>query len=133
MGKRTAMAVLSAVSLIAGMALGWWLHAVEREKSDGLIAVVRSAEVAGLCANALGAVEDGRASTLRSLLENRLSSAANEAAARIGRASSPGFPVPNLVEGLEHARQYAMSKGMRDVAANCQRVLEFLARDRVRA
>jgi len=127
------MAALSIISLMAGVTLGWWLHAVEKEKSDGLIAVVRSAEVAGLCANALGAVEDGRASTLRGLLENRLNSAVNEAAARISRASSPGFPVPNLIEGLEHAQQYAMSKGMRDVAAKCGRVLEFLARDRVRA
>src|SRR5262249_56305337 len=123
MGKRTSMAALSIISLMAGVTLGWWLHAVEKEKSDGLIAVVRSAEVAGLCANALGAVEDGRASTLRSLLENRLSSAANEAAARIGRASSPGFPVPNLVEGLGHARQYAMSEGIRHVAAQGQRGL----------
>jgi len=133
MGKRTAIAVLSATSLMAGVALGWWLHAEQREKSDGLIAVVRSIEVAGLCANALGAAEDGRVTTLRSLLEMRLTSAVNEAAARIGRASTPGFPVPNLIEGLEHAQQYAVSKGMRDVAAKCQRVLEFLARDRVRA
>src|SRR5262245_53971296 len=133
MGKRAAMAVLSLTSLMAGVGLGWWLHAVQREKSDGLVAVVRAVEMAGLCANALGAADDGRTSTLRSLLEMRMSSAVNEAAARIGRASTPGFAVPNLIEGLTHAQQYAVSKGMRDVAGKCERILEFLARDRVRA
>ena len=119
MNKRVAVTVLVVVSFLAGSALSWWIRGYRVERERGSVAVVRAAEVAGLCANALGVAEQGRNAALQKLLETRMTSAVNEAAEQVGWASPPGFPVPNLVEGVNRARRYAVANGMPEVAGKC--------------
>ena len=62
-----------------------------------------------------------------------MTSAVNEAAEQVGTASSPGLAIPNLIEGLNRARRYAVAKGMPEVAEKCDRVLRFLTMSNARA
>jgi hypothetical protein len=128
MTRRSTVAVFVVVSFLIGSVFGWCLRGTHAEKERGSIVVVDAIGVAGLCADALGAAEEGRTATLQKLLEMRMTSAVNEAAERVGAASSPGFAVPNLVEGLNRARRYAVAKGMREVVGKCDRLIEFLTK-----
>ena len=133
MAKRSTVAVLVVPSFLIGSALSWWLQGTRSEKERGSLVVVHEVEVAGLCANALQAVEQGRTATVQKVLETRMASAVNYAAERVGNASPVGFPVPELVEGLNRARRYAAAKSMSELVRNCDRLLEFLTRSNVRA
>ena len=133
MAKRGLVAVPIAAGFILGSAFGWWIHERRAERDERLIAAVHEVEVAGLCANVLGATEAGRSATAQKLLEMRMISAVNHAADRVTNASVPSLAIPDLVEGLKRARRYAVAKGMAQVVWECDRVLEFLTKSNARA
>jgi hypothetical protein len=133
MAKRALVAALIAAGFMLGAAVGWLMHERRAERDEGLVAAVHAVEVAGLCANALGATESGRAAAAQKLLEMRMVTAVNEAADRVVNASAPNFAIPNLLEGLKRARLYAAAKGMPQVVGECDRVLEFLMKSNARA
>jgi hypothetical protein len=126
-GKKVLVAALIVGAFLVGSGFGWWSRGSQAERDAQLLAAVRSAEVAGLCANVLGATEDRRTATAQELLEMRMVSAVTEAAENVDRASHPQLAFPNLVEGLKRARRYAFEKGMPDVVGKCDRVLAFFA------
>jgi len=133
MSKRSTVAVLVVASFLIGLAMGWRFRGSRSERDAGTVAVVRAVEVAGLCANALGAAEGGRAANLQRLLEMRMANAIDEGAERVDSASSPSLALPNLIEGLSRARQYAAARGMPETVRKCDRLLEFLAKSNARA
>ena len=133
MAKRSLVGVLIAAGFMLGAAFGWSIHERRAERDERLVAAVHAVEVAGLCANALGATEGGRPAAAQKLLEMRMVTAVNDAADRIANAAQPNFSIPNLVEGLRRARRYAVSKGLPHVAAECDRVLEFFTKSNARA
>src|SRR5215471_5919991 len=110
MTKKVAVLISAAASFLVGSGLGWWVHADLAERDVGLVAIVREAEVAGLCANALGAADEGRSSALRVLLEMRMANAVAGAADRLDRASPIRLAIPNLIEGVRRAHRYAVAK-----------------------
>jgi hypothetical protein len=128
MGKRTMLAVLTVGAFLIGGTAGWRIHAIRAERDERLMAALNAVGVAGLCANALRAARDGRAATVQDLLEMRMVSAVDQAADRVGNASSPDQAIPNLIEGLKRARSYAVEKGMTQVVEKCDHVLEFLTK-----
>jgi len=133
MGKGKTLTVLVAVALLAGSAFGWWMRGRLSEAERESTAALRSVEIAGLCANALRASEAGRSDTVQRLLEARMASAVSDAADRVGNASPPGLAIPNLIEGLRRARQYALENRLPDVVIKCDRVMEFLTKSNARA
>jgi hypothetical protein len=133
MNKRITVAVLIVLSFSIGSALGWWLQGNRAGKYRASLMVAGESEVAGLCANALWAAGDGSTATLQKLLERRMTSAVNEAVKRTGTASPPDIAVPDLIDGVNRARRYAVAKGLPEVVAKCDRLLEFLTKNIVRA
>src|SRR6266700_6823422 len=127
MTKRATMALCIALSFLLGTVVGWYLQRSRCEQDQATLVVVDGVGVADLCASSLEAVEQGKAATLQRVLENRMAGAVNYAAERVGCAAPVGFPVPNLVEGLNRVRRYAVAKGMSGVVEKCDRLIEFLA------
>jgi hypothetical protein len=125
--------VLVAASFMVGAATSWWLREYRADRYQSLVVVVHEAEVAGLCANALAAGEKGKVAVVQRLLESRMSNAVREAAARVGSASPPDLAVPNLIEGVNRTRRYAMANGMSGVVGNCDLLLGFLMKSNARA
>ena len=130
---KTAVASLMVMSFVIGSASAWWLMEARSEKEQGSLVVLHAVGVAGLCANALNATEQGRADVVRKMLQAQMASAVSEAAQHIEVAGSPGLAIPNLVEGLSRARQYAIVNGLPEVVEQCDVVLRFLARSNARA
>jgi hypothetical protein len=126
--KMQSAAVFIVASFLIGLVLGWSIQQSRSAKSRALVGVVHEAEVASLCANALGTAEAGEGDATRKLLEMRLASAVRLASERLEAASLPDFPLPELVEGVSRARRYAVSQRMPDIVRNCDRVIEFLKR-----
>jgi hypothetical protein len=128
MKKRTMLAVLTVGAFLIGSAAGWRIHAMRAERDERLTAALNAVGVAGLCAGALLAAQEGRAATVQGVLEWRMVSAVDQAADKVANASSPDLAIPDLIEGLKRARSYAAEKGMTPVVEKCDHVLEFLAK-----
>jgi len=126
MTRRSIAAIFVAAAFLVGSVFGWVFQRSRSERLNAAVVVVNEVGAAGLCADALQAIEDGKTATLQKLLEQRMTSAVNYATERVGDASPVGFPVPNLVEGLNRARRYAVAKGMPDLIDKCDRLLTFL-------
>ena len=62
-----------------------------------------------------------------------MASAVNEAADRVGNASQPDSVITEAIESLKRTRQYALGKGMAEVVAKCDRILEILVKSNARA
>ena len=131
--SKTAAASLMVMSFGFGSVSAWRLMAARSEKEQGSLVVLHAVEVAGLCADALSAADHGRADVVQRVLQARMTSAVKEAAQHVGVADPAGFAIPNLVEGLSRARQYALVRGLPDVVEQCDAVLHFLAKSNARA
>jgi hypothetical protein len=127
MTRRSTAAIFVVLAFLAGSILGWFAQRRRSERQSESVAVVQAVEVAGLCANGLQVTEEGKTAALQKLLEVRVAKAVNYAAERVDDASPVGFPVPNLVEGLNRVRRYAVATGMSEVVEKCDRLIEFLA------
>lgn len=85
------------------------------------------AGVAGSCQAALATLSD-RPDRSQQLLEQRLIFAIDRAYDLTKTSRELDLPAPNLIAGVEKAREYALGRGLADTAAKCQAVIAFLRR-----
>src|SRR5262245_37496665 len=125
-----AFAVMCIVSGLIGGVIGASVESQRRDGEARVTAAVHSVETAGLCANSLDALDQARPDKQRLILERRMESAIDYADRSLEGIRDPkiGIAIPNLIEGLRRARQYAEGQGNRDVVAKCDRVLAGLER-----
>lgn len=117
-----AFLLTSVVSLLLGGGLGVGLERRRAAADRRLTAAIQQIGVAGLCADALRAAAEARPETERRLLERRMASALEQADEMLVGAAQPDLPIPNLIEGVKRARQYAASNTLPDVVKSCDRV-----------
>jgi len=130
--NRVSVVVISLVAAVIGGVVGTRLERQREGDDERLRAGLGAVKTAGLCADSLRALDEGRAETQRLILETQMAMAVEEADQDLGRAGDAkiGLSIPNLIEGVRRARQYAESRGNRDLVAKCDRVLATLLRGR---
>lgn len=124
--------LVALVSVAVGVLAGVFLERHHETAEQRLRMALHEVEVAGLCANALR-TREARPETERRLLELRMTSALTEADKSLVGAAQIPIAIPDLIEGVRRARQYAASKDMRAVVTECDRLLAALARRKERA
>lgn len=109
--KKTAVLVVIglAVGAAAGFAVGH--HRSEREMESVFLA--HSLETIALCANGLNSLTGHDAPVTAGLLDHRLRSAVDSAAALSKAAETFELPLPSLNDGLRRAKDYADRRGDR--------------------
>jgi len=128
--NRVSVVVISLVAAVIGGVVGTRLERQREADDQRLTAALGAVKTAGLCANSLRALDEGRAETQRLILETQMAMAVEQADQNLGPADNAkiGLSIPNLIEGVRRARQYAESKGNRDLVTKCDRVLAALQR-----
>ena len=116
-------ATIFAVGFAAGMIFGKRREAALQDSRR----LTENALVAGSCQAALAAFGD-RPALSQHLLEQRRIFAIDRAYDLTKTSRELGLPVPNLIAGVEKAREYALGRGLGDTASKCQVVIAFLRR-----
>jgi hypothetical protein len=121
---------ITLVSAAVGGFVGAKVEGHLRDDDDRVMLGIRSINTAGLCVNALRALEEGRTEKQKRILEDRMEWSVSSADEMLGGIREPkiGISIPDLIEGVRRVRQYAESKGNHEVVAKCDRVLAALQR-----
>ena len=127
---RTSVVVIALVSAGIGGLVGARLEEHRRAADAKVTLALRAVETAGLCAASLRALDEGRADKQRLILEDQMGWSMEAAERDLEGIREPkfGIAIPNLIEGVRRARQYAEGKGKRDLVERCDRVLAGLQR-----
>jgi len=128
--NRASIALIAVVAAVIGGLVGARLERQQEADDQKIKAALGAVEAAGLCASSLRALDEGQLDTQRRLLESQMEMAVGRADQELAIFHEPkiGMPSPDLIEGVRRARQYAESKGNRDLVAKCDRVLAALER-----
>ena len=128
--NRLSLALIALVAAVLGGMIGARLERQRDTNDQDLRTALVAVESAGLCANSLRALDEGRLEVQRHILESQMEAAVGRADQKLTGVRDPkiGMAIPNLIEGVRRARQYAEIKGHLDLVAKCDRVLAALQR-----
>ena len=110
-----------------GAGVEWKLARMQRDRELESMVFVSQLDTTALCISTLRLMDDNRSDAALSMLRARL---ASSLAVAHGMEFSPlpdGVAIPNLIEAIRRARDYAVETGMApEVAAHADEVLKRL-------
>lgn len=118
------VSIFLAVFLLGGTA-GWFTKSACAAAEARSLSVARELEKAAFSANSLRLLNEKPATAVK-LQELQLRSSVSQLYELTAVPVRFDFAIPNLLEGLNHAEEYARSHGMLDTAQQARRVMERL-------
>jgi hypothetical protein len=114
--------------VISGVAISAYLAGyAQARKEHQAMALGRALENTSLCANSLNALAQDRQQTTTKLLDLQLRSAVDNAEQLSRAGAQIDMPIPNLIDGLRRAKQYADRVGDAKLSGRLASLYEKLA------
>lgn len=128
MEKNVRPLISAVVFATLGIALGWYLGDQRQETLASSAIGARDLATAILCVNSLNTLDQGNVAKARVLLEHGMISSVSSAEPLLRDSGPLQLDIPNIVDGVERVRTYAVAKKMTDLQQQSERVLASLRR-----